>query len=296
MNILISGSTGLIGSALVPYLITGGYAVKHLVRKTPKSEHEIAWNPNEDSIDRDRLEGLDAVIHLAGEGITGRWTEEKKRKIMNSRKAGTNLLAATLAGLSNPPKVLISASAIGYYGDRGNELLTEDASPGVGFLSEVCKEWETALAPAAEKGIRTASLRIGIALSSAGGALAQMLTPFRLGAGGNIGSGKQWWSWVAIDDVIGMIQHVLMSDSITGPVNAVTPNPVTNAEFARILGKVLKRPAIFPLPSWAAKIALGEMADALLLASSNVVPAKLIATNYPFRYPELEGALRHLLD
>ncbi len=295
MNILISGSTGLIGSSLVPFLETEGHSIKRLVRKQPVSENEIFWSPDS-KIDPSKLEGFDGVIHLAGESIMGRWTAEKKAKIRTSRIEGTKSLAQSLASVTKPPRVLVCASAIGYYGDRPNEVLREDSPQGTGFLPEVCRDWEAASAPAVDKGIRVLHTRFGIVLSAAGGALKQMLTPFKLGVGGKVGSGKQYYSWIAIDDLIAGIHHALLTDSLQGPVNFVTPNPVTNEEFTRILAKVLRRPAIFPVPAFAAKISFGEMADALLLASANVEPAKLLESHYPFRYPELEGALRHILD
>src|SRR3712207_6401135 len=214
---------------------------------------------------------------------------------MESRREGTRLLSETIAGLPEPPEVLISASAVGYYGDRGNELLREESEPGSDFLAEVCRAWEAAADPAREAGIRVVHPRNGIVLSTEGGALARTLPIFKLGGGGRIGSGRQWWSWVAIDDVVGAILHALTDDSAAGPVNVVSPNPLTNAEYTRVLGKVLNRPTIFPLPAPAARLALGEVADALLLASQRVEPAKLKDTGYEFRYPELEGALRHLL-
>lgn len=295
LNILVSGSTGLIGSSLVLFLESEGHTIKRLVRKQPASENEILWSPDS-KIDPSKLEEFDGVIHLAGESIMGRWTVEKKAKIRSSRVEGTRSLAQSLASLTKPPRVFICASAVGYYGDRGNEVLTEESPAGTGFLPEVCRDWEAAAAPAADKGIRVLRMRFGIVLSPAGGALKQMLTPFKLGVGGKIGSGKQYYSWIAIDDLVAGIHHALLKDSVQGPVNFVTPNPVTNEEFTRILAKVLRRPAIFPMPAFAARIAFGEMADALLLASAKVEHAKLLQSHYPFRYPELEGALRNILD
>jgi hypothetical protein len=235
-------------------------------------------------------------VHLAGENIAaGRWTVEKKARIRDSRVKGTKTLCEALAQLSQPPKVLVSASAIGYYGDRGAELLWENSALGTGFLAEVCQAWEEATRPAMEKGIRVVLLRIGVVLSPAGGALAKMLLPFKLGLGGIIGSGKQYMSWIALDDVVGTIDHVLITDTLQGPVNAVAPHPVTNSEFTKTLRRVLRRPTLFPMPAFAARLAFGEMADELLLASTRVEPKRLIATEYRFRYPELEDALRHLL-
>jgi len=297
MTVLITGSTGFIGSALIPVLQREGHTVKRLLRSPTASAQDLVWDPASGQLDRSRLEGLDAVIHLAGESIAeGRWTLGKKARIRESRIQGTSLLSQTLAGLSLPPKVLVSASAMGYYGDRGSEILSEDSNSGNGFLAEVCREWEAATAPAVEKGIRVVHLRFSLILSKAGGALAKMLLPFRMGAGGRIGSGKQYWSWIAIDDLISVILHVLISNSLQGPVNVATPNPVTNAEFTEVLGKVLKRPTLFPMPAFAARLAFGEMADPLLLCSARLQPSRLIAVNFEFQYPELEGALHHLLQ
>lgn len=297
MHILVTGSTGLIGSTLVSFLSTDGQQVTRLVRTAPRPGHaEVHWQPETGSIATPGLEGLDAVVHLAGENIAaGRWTAEKKASIRDSRVQGTHLLCDALAQLVNPPKVLVSASAIGYYGDRGAEVLREDSRPGRGFLADVCRAWEAATAPAAQRGIRVVNLRFGIVLSAAGGALAKMLLPFKMGVGGIIGSGQQYMSWIALDDVVGAIHHTLITDTLHGPVNAVAPNPVTNAVFTKTLGRVLWRPTLFPLPAFVARAAFGEMADALLLASTRVEPARLKDTHYAFRYPELEGALRHVL-
>ena len=242
------------------------------------------------------LEEFDAVVHLAGENIAeGRWTEAKKARIRESRTKPTRALSEALAKLNNPPKTLVSASAIGFYGDRGDEILREGSAPGSGYLPEVCLGWEGATASAVQKGIRVVHLRFGVVLATTGGALAKMLPPFRMGVGGKVGDGKQYMSWIALDDVMGAIHHVLITDRLIGPVNAVAPNPVTNSEFTKTLGRVLSRPTLFPVPAAAARIAFGEMADALLLASPRVIPARLVETGYQFRYPELEGALRHLL-
>jgi len=295
MKILVSGSTGLVGSALVPFLLTGGHQVARLVRSQPTAGGEVPWDPAAGRLEATNLEGLDAVVHLAGERITGRWTAAKKARIRSSRVQGTRLLAEALAGLKQPPKTLVCASAIGYYGNRGDEVLREDSPSGAGFLAEVCREWEAAARPAAEKGIRVVQLRIGVVLSPAGGALARMRTPFKLGLGGRIGNGKQYMSWIAIEDLTGAIHHALTNESLRGPVNAVAPRSVTNLEFTKTLGRVLGRPTLFPLPAFAARLAFGEMADELLLASTRVEPTKLVSSGYRFRAPELEGALRHLL-
>ena len=295
MKVLISGATGLIGAALIPELESKGHQTTRLTR-SPRSSGDVGWNPNAGEIDASRLVSHDAVVHLAGESIAeGRWTPEKKRRILESRVRGTRLLAETIASLPEPPKVMISASGVNYYGDRGNELLREDSGPGNTFLAEVCKAWEAAADPAREAGIRVVHLRNGIVLSTEGGALARTLPIFKLGGGGRIGSGRQYWSWVALDDVVGAMIHAVENDHVGGPVNVGSPNPLTNAEYTKALGKVLNRPTVFPLPAPAARLMLGEVADELLLASVRVEPAKLKETGYEFRYPELEGALRHLL-
>jgi uncharacterized protein len=300
MRVLVTGSSGLIGSALVLSLAAGGHTVLRLIRpKSPSSQggvSEIRWDPAAGKIEPSDLEALDAVVHLAGESIAaGRWTAEQKAKIRDSRIKGTELLCNTLAQLAQAPYVLVSASAIGYYGHRGAESLREESPPGSGFLAEVSRQWEAATAAAAQKGVRVVIPRFGMVLSPAGGALAKMLPPFRMGAGGKLGSGKQYMSWVALDDAVGAIHHVLTNDVLKGPVNVVAPNSVTNFEFTQTLGRVLSRPTLAPVPAFAARLAFGEMADALLLASTRVEPAKLLNTGYRFRYPELEGALRHLL-
>ena len=241
------------------------------------------------------MSGFDAVVHLAGESIVGRWTDAKKRAIRESRVAGTRHLAEALAGAAQPPSVLVSGSAIGYYGNRGEEILREESPSGHGFLPEVCVAWEAATTPAAKSGIRTAHIRTGVVLSESGGALAKMLTPFRMGLGGNMGNGRQWWSWIALQDLVGAILHVLKTDTVHGPVNGVGPNPVTNAEFTMILGSVLSRPTIFPMPAFAARLAFGEMANELLLASQRVEPARLIANGYVFQQPDLKPALAAIL-
>jgi uncharacterized protein (TIGR01777 family) len=300
MKIAVSGATGLVGSALVAFLTTGGHEVKRLVRPSSKggsaSAGDITWDPAKGSVDAAGLEGLDAVVHLAGEGIaSGRWNAEKKQRIYDSRIKATRLLCETLAKLSQKPKTLVCASAIGFYGDRGDELLTETSSTGSGFLAEVCRDWEAATQPATAAGIRVVNLRFGVILTGAGGALKQMLTPFKLGVGGKIGSGTQYMSWITLDDVIGAIHHSLMNDSVRGPVNTVAPNPVTNAEFTKTLGRVLGRPTIFPMPVFAAKLAFGEMANELLLSGQRVQPGVLLSSGYAFRHAQLEAGLRHVL-
>lgn len=296
MKILVSGSTGLIGSALVPFLTTGGHEVLRLVRSAAKEEGTVRWDPERGEIDADALEGLDGVVHLAGENIaSGRWSEEVKRRIRDSRVKGTRLLAATLAARRQPPRALVCASAIGFYGHRGAEVMTESSRAGTGFLSDVCREWEAASQAASDAGIRVVHVRIGVVLSSRGGALAKMLTPFRLGLGGIVGSGQQYMSWIALDDVVGAIHHCLMEESLSGPANAVAPNPVTNREYTKTLGSVLSRPTLLPMPAFAVRLAFGEMGDELLLSSTRVEPRALVAAGYEYRFPELRGALQHLL-
>lgn len=296
MRIIVSGSHGLVGKALIKALEADGHEIYRLVRHAPNSEKEIEWSPDRYSIAISRIEGFDAVYHLAGESIaSGRWDDEKKRKIRESRTKGTKLLADALANLSAPPQTLISASATGYYGDRGDELLTETSLPGKGFLADVCMEWEQATEHARAKGVRVVNTRFGIILDKEGGALAKMLTPFRMGIGGRIGDGKQWMSWIALDDVISALQFVLNNETLNSPVNFVAPNPVTNAEFTKTLGKVLSRPTIFPIPEFGVRLAFGEMADALLLSSQKVKPQKLEASGFQFRHPHLEQALKTIL-
>jgi len=274
-----------------------GATIYTLVRRAPKHTHEITWHPNEGQIDAQALPTLDGVIHLAGENIAGgRWTSDRKKRIRDSRVLGTELLARTLAEHPNPPKVLISTSAIGYYGDRGDQILTEDSPPGAGFLPEVSLEWEAAAQPVIDAGIRTVFPRIGIVLTPDGGALGQMLVPFQLCLGGKIGSGEQYMSWVSLNDLIDMIWYALNTPDLSGPFNAVAPNPVTNYEFTKTLGRVMSRPTILPLPAFFARLVMGEMADALLLASTRVIPSRLQETDFTFSHPNLEPTLRFLLN
>lgn len=297
MKILISGSHGLVGQALIKGLVEDGHEVCPLVRRERAvGSCEVNWHPERRSIDQQHLEGFQAVVHLAGESIaSGRWTDAKKRAIRDSRVVGTTILSDALAGLSSPPKAFISASAIGFYGNRHDELLTEQSGPGKDFLADVCKEWEAATLPAKEKGIRVVLSRFGIILDSEGGALAKMLPPFRMGVGGKMGDGKQWMSWIALDDVTGALRFALNNESLSGPVNLVAPQPVTNAEFTKALGEALGRPSLFPLPSFAARLAFGEMADALLLTSQKVAPQVLEQANFKFKYPSLDQALTKVL-
>jgi uncharacterized protein (TIGR01777 family) len=297
MKILVSGSHGLVGRALVKSLIDDGHEVVRLVRHDRTlGAFEIEWHPNQGRVDAQQIEGFDAVFHLAGESIaSGRWTDEKKRAIRDSRVKGTALLSETLAQLSQPPSVFVCASAIGYYGNRGDEVLTETSGPGNDFLASVCVEWEEATRPAAEKGIRSVNTRFGIILDGNGGALAKMLTPFRMGIGGRVGDGKQWMSWITLEDVVAGLKFMLLDTAARGPVNFVAPKPVTNAEFTRTLGRVLARPTFFPVPAFGVRLAFGEMADALLLSSQRVEPVVLEEKGFPFYWPTLEPALWNLL-
>jgi uncharacterized protein len=295
LRVLVTGSTGLVGSALVPALTAGGYEVTRLVRRPARAEGEVEWDPAAGTVDIDGLEGHDAAVHLAGESIAGRWTPARKKAIRRSRVDGTRILASVLASLESPPEVLVCASALGYYGDRGEELLTEQSPAGAGFLPEVCREWEAAADAAAARRIRVVHLRLGLVLSPAGGALRAMLPAFRLGLGGRLGTGSQWMSWIGLDDVLDVVLHAIHQRSLAGPVNAVAPGAVRNVDFTRILGGVLGRPTLAAVPAAAARLAFGEMAEALLLASSRVAPERLQASGCGFRHPELEGALRHVL-
>ena len=294
MKIYISGASGLIGTTLMADLGAAGHMVYRLVRKPEAAVGgNLLWDPARREVDASALADADAVINLAGESIAGgRWTEKKKRAILQSRIDCTSTIAAALAKPNGRPKILINASAIGYYGNRGDELLDESSSSGSGdFLSDVCRQWEAAAKPAEAAGARVVYTRFGVVLSAEGGALAKMLLPFRMGVGGKVGSGRQYMSWVALDDVVDAVIECLANDSLRGPVNVVSPNPVTNYEFTKTLGRVLRRPTIFPLPAFAARLALGQMADELLLASQRVRPAKLMEADYTFRYPALEAAL-----
>ncbi len=297
MIIAVTGSSGLVGKALVAALEADGHLVRPVVRRAPLADkHEICWNPAAGTIDAAELANVDAVVHLAGENLAAhRWTEAFKDKIRDSRVRGTKLLCETLASLASKPTVLVSASAIGYYGNRG-ELPVDESSPaGSGFLPDVCQQWEAATAPARDADIRVVNLRIGFVLAREGGGLAKMLTPFSLGLGGVIGSGRQYMSWIALDDLVRAIQFVLAAAALNGPVNATSPQPVTNHEFTKTLGHVLKRPTLFPMPSFAARLAFGEMADAMLIGGVRVEPHALAAAQFQFEYSQLESALRHIL-
>jgi uncharacterized protein (TIGR01777 family) len=292
LKIIISGASGMIGTALTQFLTGGGHEVRALVRRKPQGS-EIFWDPDKGEIDSNSVDNADAVIHLAGENIgAGRWTDERKKRIVESRAAGTQFLSKTLASLRKPPQVFISSSAIGFYGDRGEELLTEQSSPGKGFLAAVCQAWEDAAQPAKRSGIRVVNIRTGIVLSAKGGALPKMVLPTLMGAGGVIGTGKQWMSWIALEDLIGIFNYAIHNPALSGPVNAAAPGSVTNRDFTKILGRVLKRPTLFPLPAFAVKLLFGEMGEALLLEGQRVIPARLIREEFEFLYPDLTSALR----
>jgi len=296
LKIVISGASGLIGTQLVTKLSSSGHEVVRLVRRSPKSG-EIQWNPKTGTLDAAALEGTDAVIHLSGAGIGDkRWSAAYRKEILDSRTDTTALLAKTIASLSRKPSVFLSGSAIGIYGARNDEQLTEVSTHGTGFLADVCEQWEAAAKPAVDAGVRTVYLRTGIVLSPKGGALKKLLPLFKLGVGGKFGNGKQWQSWISIDDEIGAIEYLLTAN-VSGAVNLTAPNPVTNAEFTKVLASVLKRPAIVPVPTFAPKILLGgELADALLFTGQRVIPAALNASGYTFKHTTLESALRSLLS
>lgn len=294
-RVLVSGASGLIGSALAPSLRAAGATLVRLTRVnsgrgSASGEEQIRWNPAV-PIATEAVSGFDAVIHLAGESIVGRWTDAKKKAIRDSRVIGTKNLARALAEAKNKPQIFVCSSAIGYYGDRGDEALNEISAPGSGFLPDVCREWEAATHAAVNAGIRTVQIRTGVVLTAKGGALGKMLTPFKMGVGGKLGSGAQWMSWIDIQDMVGAIHHILRTDLLHGPVNMVAPKPATNAEFTKTLASVLSRPAIFPVPKFAVKLAFGEMGETVLLGSQRVEPAQLVTTGYPFRFRELQASL-----
>ena len=296
MKILISGATGLVGTTLIPTLTAKNYEVFKLVRKTPKSADEIQWDAEKGFSDEEKskLEEFDAVIHLAGDNVASEnWSQEKKRKIRDSRVVGTRVLVEALKTLKSPPKVFVSASAIGFYGNREDEILTEDSPKGVGFFPEVCDAWEQE-ARKAEDFARVVMLRIGVVLAKEGGALEKMLTPFKLGVGGVVGSGKQWMPWIAIDDIVGII-HFALENEISGAINTTAPNPVTNYDFTKTFGTVINRPTIFPIPEFAIKLMFGEMGETLLLQGCRVVPKRLEELGYKFKFTDLEEAMKHVL-
>ncbi len=293
-DVLVTGTSGMVGKSLASFLSTGGHRVRHLVRRTPRNADEFRWDPAQGRLDPAALDGVHAVVHLAGENIAGRrWSSAHKARILHSRVEGTRLVVEAIRAAAHAPKVFVCASAVGIYGDRGDEPLTEESAPGTGFLAEVCEQWEAqARRSTAERSVQ---LRFGVVLSAAGGALAKMLLPFRLGAGGRIGNGRQWMSWIALDDAVGAVHHALFTEKVSGPIHVVAPQVVTNAEYTRTLGHLLGRPAVLPMPAFAVRLAFGELADHLLLASQRAQPRRLQESGYDFAYPQIEGALRHQL-
>jgi uncharacterized protein len=299
MKILISGASGLVGTHLIPTLEAKGHEVFRLVRQAPKSAGEIRWDSLKGFSDEEqaKLEDFDAVFHLAGDNIASEnWSEAKKRKIRESRSTGTRVLVDALKKTKNPPKTFISASASGFYGDRKDEIVTEESAKGDGFLPDICDEWEQESRRAAEFGARVVNPRIGVVLSKDGGALDKMLTPFKFGVGGVVGSGRQWMPWIGLDDLLGVLHFLLENEELTGAVNTVTPNPVTNEEFTKTLGKVLNRPTILPIPEFAIKLLFGEMGEALLLQGQRMVPKVLLDNGFEFKFPDLEETLKHALE
>ncbi|MCA9237140.1 MAG: TIGR01777 family oxidoreductase [Planctomycetales bacterium] len=296
-KVIVTGASGLVGTPLCANLQASGWRVVRAVRRPAQNDNEVMWNPQTGKIDQAGFEGATAVVHLAGENIADhKWSDSFKQKILHSRTKGTLLISETLAKLERKPETFVCASAIGYYGDRGEEVLTESSAPGGDFLADVCVQWEAACQPARDAGVRTANTRIGVVLSPHGGALAQMLLPFKLGAGGTIGSGQQYMSWIALDDLARGLQFVVENPGLSGPVNMVAPDAVTNRAYTKTLGKVLNRPTFLPVPVFALRLRFGEMVDALLLASTRVAPTALEAAGFQFEYGHLEPALRHLLD
>lgn len=298
MRILVTGSSGLIGSALVASLEGDGHSVVRLVRRPAPSADEVTWDPVAGTIDASRLAGIDAAVHLAGEGIGAkRWTREQKQRITESRVRGTTLLASTFAALDPRPGVFVSGSAVGYYGLRGDEVLTEESSPGTGFLAELCREWEASTAAATNAGIRTVLLRTGIVLSAGGGALGKVLPLFKLGLGGRLGRGDQWWSWISLADEVGIIKHAIAQVDVSGPVNATAPEPATNAEITKMIGTILGRPTFLAVPKFALGLVMGrELTEEVILAGQRVLPRVASSTGYAFAHPDLAGALRAVLE
>jgi len=294
MKVVVTGASGLIGSALCQKLEAEGHEVISLVRREPRNARERKWDPL-GAPDPALVEGADAVVHLAAETIKGWWTQSKKDRLLNSRVKGTKMIAESIAGAQAKPRVFVSASGAGYYGSRKNEVLTEESSSGVGFLAMLAKEWERATRPAQQVGVRTVLLRIAVVLSQRGGALQSMLPSFRMGMGGPVASGKQYWPWITLDDVVSAILFAIQNESLNGPVNVCAPQHTTNREFTRALGKVLHRPTFFPLPSVAVTLILGEMGQEALLTSTRAEPAKLKAAGFQFKHPEIEGALAAVL-
>lgn len=294
MRVVVAGASGLIGSALVAELRAGGHDVARLVRRAPERPDEIGWNPAAGELDPTALQGVDAIVNLSGENLGKRWTEARRREIVDSRVKTTELLAHTAAALEPRPSVLVVASAIGYYGDRGDEILTEESSAGTGFLTDVVRAWENAADPAREAGVRVVHLRQGIVLSKDGGALKQMLLPFKLGVGGRVGSGRQWWSWVGLDDVVAAYTSALTSD-IDGAVNVTAPNPTTNEQFTKALGSALRRPTVLPAPDFGIRALFGEMGETMLLGGQRVLPARLLDSGFEFSAPTIDAGLEHAL-
>ena len=296
MKILVSGASGLVGTHLIPTLLAKGRQVYKLVRREPRGMDEIRWDAEKGFTDEEQLENFDAVVHLAGDNVASEnWSDEKKRSIRESRTVGTRILVDALKRRINPPKHFISASAIGFYGNHGDEILNEESGAGNGFLPEVCQEWEAESSKAANFGARVVLLRIGVVLAKDGGALAKMLTPFKFGVGGATGSGKQWMSWIAVDDLVKIINFALDNTDVQGAINSVTPNAVTNAEFTATLGKVISRPTFLSTPEFAIKLLFGEMGETLLLEGARVYPQRLVDAKFTFDHPNLEAAMRHVL-
>jgi uncharacterized protein (TIGR01777 family) len=294
VKVVVSGASGLIGAALVPSLRSSGHEVLRLVRREATETDEIRWDPAAGAVDTSLLHGVDALVNLSGENLGKRWTDARKRAILDSRVSSTELLARTAAALDPPPSVLAVASAVGFYGDRGDEILTEESSGGAGFLADVVRAWEAAADPAREAGIRVVHLRQGIVISKDGGALKPMLLPFKLGVGGRVGSGKQWWSWIGMDDLIASYAHVLEGD-LAGAVNATAPNPATNEQFTKALGSALHRPTVLPVPAFAARTLFGEMGDAMLIGGQRVLPARLVGAGFDFSAPTIDVSLERAL-
>ena len=294
VKIALSGASGLIGSALVPALEAAGHDVRRLVRREPAGPREVSWDPASGSLDPSALEGVEVLVNLSGATIDRRWTERRKREILDSRVDTTSLLARTAASLDPRPSVFLCAGGAGAYGDRGDEILTEESPGGTGFLADVCRAWEAATDPARDAGIRVVTFRHGIVLTGTGGALPRLVTPFKLGVGGRVGSGKQWWAWVDMDDLVAAYLFSL-DGPLAGPVNLTSPNPVTNVQLTKALGKALGRPTFLPLPAFAARLVFGQMADELLLGGQRALPARLLDAGFAFRYPELDASLAHAL-